>query len=112
MDDDLKPAQGSYPFSFSKDDFETTAYNTLLVATVASLHYVVGTVLPSITTTDPTILLAVTILTTALNSLGAYLGDTRPKTEQLRLPYSEVRRLRTIRKNRLITEAIMHGHGA
>lgn len=98
MDDDLKPQQGSYPFSFSWDDFQTTSYNTLVVAAVASLHYISATVLPTIHPADPPSLIALTMATSALNALLAYLGDTRPRVEQRRLTYAEFKRIRYLRK--------------
>lgn len=81
------PSEGSFPFQVSVDDLKKTAMTVLTVMIAAGLDYVLQTVIPSIHTSNPYVLLALPALTAAVEFARRYFSDTRPVAEKLRLPY-------------------------
>ncbi len=81
------PVSGSFPFQISWDDVKRVGLNIAYVAASAAVTYALGTVLPGIRTENALGILALTIVTGALQAADAWLRDTRPAFEKQRLPY-------------------------
>lgn len=81
------PSSGSFPFQISWDDVKRVAISVLYVAAAAVVTYLLNTVLPGVHTDNPMIVVLVTVITGVLQMVDAYLRDTRPAAEKMRLPY-------------------------
>ncbi len=93
----LEPAEGSFPFQFSVDDFKKVLVSALMVGLAAMLGFLVEEVLPSLQIGNIYVMAFLPVITAGLESLRRWLVDTRPKAEQRQLPYKQYLKIRALR---------------
>lgn len=84
----LQPTEGSFPFQINWGDVKKVAWQVVLVAASAVVTYLLQ-MIPSLHIDGTIGLILIPMITSMLQTLDAYLRDTRPKLAQRQLPYRE-----------------------